>query len=340
MEFWSRSKAIIASFFCLLMFLVALALVSTPAAAHERRSHNHPREEFGTWSLTVESAAKPMQLSLHFGEDGRSNMSGMDVATNELSNRNFQAGETQPHAHFELARQAGTFFFDGVMNESAGAGKFTFKARPEYIGEMKALGYTVDKDDVIDCALFNVSTEYAKEIRAAGYQPDFDQLEEMRIFNVDKAHIAAVTKLQGKKPSIDDLVSAKIFKVTPEFATEAAQFGFGPLSMEDLTAFRIHGVDREFLEAMKQAGYSGFSAEKAVEMRIHGVSPEFIKELASLGYKNLSIDQLVEMRIFGVDGPYIRKQTANGKHPSVDQLVERKQFGEERADKRDKDDMI
>ena len=306
-----------------------LVTVLVPAAF----AHKADRADWGRWSAEFAPGSPDVKLSMSFGDQGKgTSHSDFNAQIREFSNINFKVGETNPKAHFELTREAGTFFFDGVVNESSGAGKFTFKADPAYVGKMKALGYSLKGEELIECALFDVSTAYINEMRDARYNPTMEQLVEMRIFHVDRAEIADMQKLKGSKPTIDELVEARIFNVDSKFAEEAKRFGFGPLSMEDLTAFRIHGVDQKFLENMKQVGYSGFSAEDAVSMRIHGVTPEFIRELKDLGYSGLTVDQLVEMRIFGVDPAYIRRQQKAGRRLTVEQLVERKMAKAERGD--------
>jgi hypothetical protein len=262
---------------------------------------------------------------------------------------------------FELVRDAGTISFMGEFNKGLGHGEFNFTANPQYISEMKSMGYPDVEDKAWELTALDVSRAYAKELRDLGYKTDLKELIEARIFNVNRAQVeglksVGVTDLSLKKlveyqifkvtpdyvrqmraayPSIDmdQLVAMRIHGATPEFAQEMAKLGYTNLSAQDLINFRIHGVSPEFVHEMAGLGLKNLSAEQLVQFRIFGVGPEQINDLAKEGYKNLQPDTLVQFKIHGVDSQFIEKvKRAGHAHATPDQLINYKILGIRQGD--------
>jgi hypothetical protein len=86
---------------------------------------------------------------------------------------------------FKLARDAGTFEFDGDTRGGVGVGRFTFTPNPAFASTFAAKGRTLDDDDVFVAAVHDLSRSYLDDMAAAGY-PDlsWDRAIAFRIHGV------------------------------------------------------------------------------------------------------------------------------------------------------------
>jgi hypothetical protein len=215
--------------------------------------------------------------------------------------------------HFTLKRDAGTFDFNGRIDNGRGRGDFTFTPDAGFISGMGSLGYPrLTSDEVWRFAMHDVSREYVSDFKKAGYTPDTSDLIKSRIHGATPA-FAQDVKAQGLgSPDIDDLVKMRIHGVTPEFIKTMRDLGYKDLPIDKLVQLRIHGVSPEFIKAFSALGYKNLDADDLVKMRIHGVSTQMVKDLNDLGYKNLPIEDLVKMRIHGVTPAYIKQMRDAG----------------------------
>lgn len=205
-------------------------------------------------------------------------------------------------AHFELRRDAGTFTFDGRFHRGEGFGEFRFTPNPEYVQEMKALGYSsLSLDQLFAFAVHDVTRPFVKAMGELGYRNlSADQLIALRIHGATPEFARAMKGLLPSTPSVDQLVAMRIHGVSLDFANEMKTLLGKDFSVDQYVAFRIHGVSPEFVKEMKGMGYDHISPDQLVAMRIHGVNAAFVKEVREHGYKNPTIDELIEMRIHGV----------------------------------------
>jgi len=177
----------------------------------------------------------------------------------------------------------------------------------DFIRTMRAEGFDVSLDKYTSMRIFGVTPEYIREMRGLGYKDiSADKLVETRIHKVTPDYIRKM-RAAGWDLSLSKLVASRIHGATPEFAAEMSRLGYSGLDHDDLIAFRIHRVTPEFIEEMRKLGYDKIDADDLVAMRIHRVTPEFIKELEAAGYRNVPVDKLVKMRIHGVDAKFIKK---------------------------------
>lgn len=173
---------------------------------------------------------------------------------------------------FELARDAGTFHFEGNFKNGNGSGDFTFSPNAGFASELQSLGYgSVPADKAFAMAVHDVRLSFARDLRSLGIGP----------------------------VSSDQLIAMRIHGVSAEFARELKELGY-TASPDQMVALRIHGADAPFVKQVKGLGYAP-TLDQLVAMRIHGVTPEFIRNLQSRGMKNVTIDQMVSLRIHGID---------------------------------------
>jgi hypothetical protein len=226
-------------------------------------------------------------------------------------------------ARFELVRDAGNVVFEGQLDSSGGAGRFSFAANPEFQRDMGRLGYSLDEEKLYTATMHDISRAFLRGLEEVGYSKvTFDDLVSMRIHGATPEFIRELKALGYERLSTDDLVSMRIHGATPQYIRQMQELGYQRLSADDLVSLRIHGASPDFVREMRAAGYDGLSADDLTAMRIHGVSPEFVRELKALGYSDVSADDLVSMRIHGVSTDFIKQMRDLGfRDVSVDDLV-------------------
>lgn len=176
-----------------------------------------------------------------------------------------------------------------------------------YIRSMRAEGFDVPLDKYLSMRIFNVTPEYVREMRGLGYRNiDADELITTKIHKVTPDYIRKM-RAAGWDLSLDELTASRIHKATPEFAEEMRKLGYGNLDHDDLIAFRIHRVTPEFIASMRELGYDKLSADDLVAFRIHRVTPEFVRELKAAGYSGIPPQKLISMKIHKIDVKFIEK---------------------------------
>jgi len=90
-----------------------------------------------------------------------------------------------------------------------------------------------------------VTPDYVREIRALGFKPTADEIISMRVQGVTPEYIKALQSA-GFKFDIEELVGAKVQGITPEFIEKAKKHGFQNLTLDKLIQLRHIGVlDKE-----------------------------------------------------------------------------------------------
>lgn len=252
----------------------------------------------GKWTLQRSDAPGMVQISMR-SPSGRHEFSN----TYNSQKSEFTGLDLQQDTQFTLARDAGKFEFEGVVNDGAGAGSFQFVADPHYAQEMRALGFDgVDVDGKqIHFAVLDVSLSFARAIKSADVKGlSTDQLLAFRIHGVTPEMVQRV-RAAGYTPDSSALIAMRIHGATPEWMDDLKRRGYDGVPMEQLIAFRIHGVTPDFIEDVQKLGFAHPQPEQLVAMRIHGVTPDYIGQLQARGVKELTIDKLVAMKIHGID---------------------------------------
>ena len=175
-----------------------------------------------------------------------------------------------------------------------------------FIKQMQAEGFKVSLEKYLTMRIFDITPEYIREMRSLGYKDiDDEELVSSKIHKVTPAYIKEM-RAAGWDLSLDELQSSSIHGATPEFAAEMKKLGYS-LDFDDLVSFRIHKVTAEFIDELKTLGYKNVDADDLVSMRIHRVTPEFIRELKAAGYSNVPVEKLVSMKIHKIDVNYLKK---------------------------------
>jgi hypothetical protein len=197
--------------------LLFICLIASSALAQETIEGRWKGEiGFSKMHLNLKSSMR--------SERGHWNMSfGEDILLKEFKGLE-AAMSSASVAEFELPREAGTFTFKGQFKNDKGSGDFKFVVNPDFVNNMKALGYNkLAIDQILHLAISGAG--FVKEMQALGYN----------------------------KLSIDKIVEMVIHGVTPTFIKEMAELGYKNLSIDQLVQLRIHGVDAEYVKEMNEA---------------------------------------------------------------------------------------
>ncbi len=259
----------------------------------------------GQWIIDGIGGPDQVQLTLHrsIGKSGSStNSSGFPVKGFLGLSRSQMDSPEGVMVRFQMVRDAGTLACEGYFKRGNGAGTFTFSQDPNFISEMRKMGYTgLNPKMLFSMAAHNVSLEYVRGLRSLKAAPSSaDDLISMRIHGVSIEYIQELQSLGYRNLKADELVTMRIHGVTTDFIRELNQLGYGSVPADELVTMRIHGATTDFIKELKSLGYAHPTIDQLVTMRIHGVNPDFIHRLQARGMKNLSIDQMVNLRIHGI----------------------------------------
>ncbi|HET8676201.1 MAG TPA: hypothetical protein VFO63_10465, partial [Blastocatellia bacterium] len=175
----------------LIMFICGL-FTGSPRAAQETVRGDWLAEYY-TRSRSKSSSGPRVQLTIKVGSDssGHRFNSSFGVPLSEL--RGLSLSETNldiPQARFEIQRDAGTFYFEGIFRNGKGIGEFRFEPSSDYIAGMRSLGYTDLSNKHFELAMFDVSRSFIQEMTGLGYtNQSLNRLVEFRIHGVSPDYV-------------------------------------------------------------------------------------------------------------------------------------------------------
>ena len=233
-----------------------------------------------------------------------------------------------------LARDAGTFTFEGIVkagpgSSTVGAGTFTFTPSDSFPAELTKRGFM--RPTALDQYLLarsDIGFAFIDELAAQGYtRPDLATLVRASEHGVTLVHLREMGRLGYRLQQVDALITQVDHGVTPDFVRELADLGFKNLSADDLVRTRDHGVDAGYIKELRAEGYNVSSVADAIRARDHGVDVDYVRSLRQLGYR-LSLEETITARDHGVDTGYIRDLAGFGysKLP-MEQLIRTRDHG-------------
>jgi len=275
----------------------------------------------GDWTMRKSDDPGRVEFSLIENHRGGTSHHESDWPVSSFSGLDISKPGRQD-VRFTVSRDAGKIECEGFLNNGEGAGVFHFSPDPNYSGQMKSLGFSVDEEKQFSMAVQDLSLEFARQMKNEHLTDlDADKLIAFRIFNVNVAFMEDLRAAGLKVSDSDKLVAFRIHGVTPQMIRSLHQAGYSP-DEDTLIAMRIHGATPEWVEQLKKRGYDHVELEKLIAFRIHGVSPEFIEKLQGLGYSHPEPDELIAMRIHNVTPEYIAGLRSRGmQNLTIDQLV-------------------
>ena len=222
------------------LFLVAMLLVgllglsslmaATPNAAS--KAAIVPQQTItGEWTAEFpRDKADKIYLSLsRRTEKGGTNNNGSDISLAELQglSREQMLG-AKTDVRFRIAREAGTFEFEGTFREGRGAGSWTLTPSQNFIAAMRARGFdNLTEEQLVSAAILDVRTKTVDDLKAAGFNNlSIHDVFKATIFKVTSEYISELKSLGYENLTLEELVKARIFKIDAEFAREVQAMGF------------------------------------------------------------------------------------------------------------------
>ena len=302
----------------------ALLFASLGLGADRSPGERGPRVD-GRWLLEFRGDGR-IELTLERRGPGTHSNSSDDFEAREFRGLERPPTGSEVSSRFELARDAGVFFFEGNLDRDGGSGRFRFEENPEYAAALDRLGYgRLDAERLYALAVHDVSRQWIAELDGLGYRRvAIDDLLAMRIHGANPEFVRGLRDAGYANLPVDDLVAFRIHGVTRDFVKALAAEGFSRVAPDDLVAMRIHGVTPQFVSGMKALTRPPLAVDDLVAMRIHGVSPEFARDIRDAGYGELSADDLVAMRIHGVTAEFARTVKASDPGATPDDVVSRR----------------
>jgi beta-lactamase regulating signal transducer with metallopeptidase domain len=311
----------------------------------------------GTWQMWVsDQGIARVQLS-----DRAGSWHGFDTSIANV-NAQFKTSSDSGVRTMTLARDAGTFTFEGVLktgpgSSTVGAGTFTYTPSATFPAELTKRGFT--RPTALEQYLLarsDVGFAFIDELATQGYtRPDLATLVRASEHGVTLSHLREMGRLGYRLRQVDALIAQVDHGVTPDFVRELRDLGFKDLTADDLMRTRDHGVDAGYIKELRDLGYNVSSIADAIRTRDHGVDVEYvralrqfgyrmpleetirardhgididyIRDLSGLGYSNLPMEQLIRTRDHGVDSDYIRQLRQLGYQTSLDALINARDHG-------------
>jgi beta-lactamase regulating signal transducer with metallopeptidase domain len=260
----------------------------------------------GTWEIRPSKTEGEVNLRLvEFNSSWGSNV---PIDRLEGLTRANLTGATGQIVQFRLRRDAGTFTFEGVFRNGAGAGTFAFAADQNFPAELAKRGLARPTSaEQYDMARADVGFAFLDELTAQGYsKPQTSEIVQAAHHGVRAPYVRDMGALGYRLGSLPALITLRDHGVTPDYVRELQANGYKGLSADDLRRARDHGVSAEYVQAMREAGYGSLSMDVLINARDHGISAEYIKGMRDAGYTSLSLDALVKARDHGISVEYIR----------------------------------
>jgi hypothetical protein len=301
---------------------LALLILSTSLFAADSRT--------GLWSGQLDGDTLHINLvrPSRDGKLGQNNI-GTNLRLSSLTGLT-KADVAAPAANvqFTFTEPAGAIAFEGRFSNGLGAGNFRFTPSDEFLHEMvslgfgggfsderlllytieafhpqtirdlRALGYTIEKRQVDEIAIFKIDASFVKELAALGYpNVTFREMVDFRVGQVDAAFVKAMRDLGFGNGSGREMAQLGIMRVTPEYVRELKGAGLTSITPKQATELKIGRITAAKIAEYRRLGYD-LTPGQLRDFGIHGVTPTFIEEARARGEKDLTPQRLIEMKIF------------------------------------------
>ena len=232
---------------------------------------------------------------------------------------------------FTFNAPAGTIAFDGRFSNGLGAGNFRFTPSSAFLGEMGSLGYSGFKDEeLLMFTLESFRPQTIRDLRALGYTIEKRQIDEIAIFKIDANAVHEYAALGYPNLPLRDLVQFRVARIDAAFV-KGTRDVFGNVSAHELTQLGILKVTPEYVRELQGAGLKSLTPSQATQLKIGKITAAKIAEYRRLGY-DLTPSQLQEFGIFKITPQFIEEARArDGKDLSPRQLINMKIFSGEQG---------
>jgi hypothetical protein len=284
----------------------------------------------GMWSAQLDNDTLHVNLMQpsHDGRFGQNNI-GTNLRLTSLAGlAGADLHAAAADVHFTLTEAAGTIAFEGRFSNGLGAGNYHFtpsdafvremaamgydggfsddkmllftieELRPQVLRDLRAMGYTIEKKQIDEIAIFKIDANYAKELASLGLATTtVRELVNLRIGRIDANFVRDMRAAGFDKLSPKQIADLGIMRVTPQYIRELKGAGLTSITPQQATNLKIGRITADKIAAYKRLGYD-LTPSQLSDFGIHRVTPEFIEEMRSAGEKDLTPSHLIELKIF------------------------------------------
>lgn len=287
----------------------------------------------GRWRLSNWTSGDSLHLTMKYRDRSTRWEWGSDQPIADLHGLTLEQLHTaHTPVKFTLARDAGTFAFEGTVMLGIGSGDYRFAADPTFKAKLGALGYDVVGEDdlsIMMMAVRDISIAFAGEVKRSGLRDvAVRDLVRLRDHGVELDFVRDLTMIGYANLGADDVVRLRDHGVESGFLRTLKASGYPDLPAADIIAMRDHGVDSRYVQGLEDSGYGRQAADDIVKLKDHGIEPAFIKELLAARPGPYTIEEIIKLREHGVDPRYVaRIQAAGFKDLTVEQIVRLREHG-------------
>jgi beta-lactamase regulating signal transducer with metallopeptidase domain len=141
---------------------------------------------------------------------------------------------------------------------------------PEYIGAMRAAGFTNSIDDLTGARAVGVTPEFARQMRRYDSTVDLDTIIDARATGLSGTYYSEMRRLFPSL-TLDDAVGMSALGVTLGYAQEMRRI-FPRANADDVESMRAVGVTPKFVRQMRSEGISAGDPDEAIERRLFSSS--------------------------------------------------------------------
>ncbi len=283
------------------------------------------QESQQSWKLRPNGNSDSVQFTVHRFKPGSNWTWSQDVPLSRFHNLSASTLERGGRVEFEYPTDAGKLLCKGSFSWNSGAGSFAFIPNPDFVAELRSLGYGApSQDQVFEMMMSDVSLDFARGVRDAGLHASTGQLLELRHHGVDVEYLRDL-KGYGYDLSASDVIELRNHGVGTDFLRDLKRAGY-EIPVGQIVELRNHGVNTEFLRDLRSLGLHP-RADEIVEFRMHGISPDYLSDLKAAGYGELTAGQVVQLRQHGVPADFAMEARELGYRFTPQELIDLRTHG-------------
>ena len=190
---------------------------------------------------------------------------------------------------------------------------------PEYIKDIRALGFQPKVDELIGMKVQGITPEYIKGIRELGFQPTVDELIGMKVQGITPDYIREMRGFYSNV-SVDELIGMKVQGITPQYARDMRGLGL-QTAPDGLIGMKVQGITAEYVREMQGLNLKP-DTDELIGMKVQGITPEYVKSMQAEGFKDLDCDALIGAKVQGITPEFIEKARKHGfQNLTLDKLM-------------------
>ena len=304
-----------------LLVTLLLVLVLGPGSLAAQRGAR------GDFTLRISDDGSRLELALV--PDARD--PGRDPLTVEVTlaevrglSREQLGAASEATAQFMVARDAGTFVFQGSTGRGEASGRYTFIGDDFYAKSLARQLYARPTDaEQARLAAANVTAALPDQLHALGYErPTIRELVRLGERGVTINYAMGLANANVRLRRVSELVAFDEHGVSLDWIADMRRAGYGDVRPAELLRMRDRGVDAQFIAQLAASGYSSLSVDEAIMARQHGIDSSFAQAFRREGFFELSLSDLIQLRDHGVSAGFARRvRERSGTTPSADDLL-------------------